>query len=53
MVQIRYEDIVCKHWSDSTDSIDKARKFKFLEKIYKDILYIVGVIAKVKAAQGI
>ena len=37
MVQIRYEDIVCKHWSDSTDSIDKARKFKFLEKIYKDL----------------
>ena len=53
MVQILHEDIVCRHWSDSTDSIDKARHFKFLEKINKEILYIVRAKAKVKAGQGV
>ena len=53
MVHIWYEDFVCNHWSDSADSIDKARHFKFLEKINKEILYIVRAKAKVKAGQGV
>ena len=41
MVQILYEDIVCKHWSYSTDSVTKYNHIKISKKdVYVHFIYI-------------